>query len=325
MPVWKGAATDRCDAVAMAVAEWDQKQNEERRRLLYVAMTRAESWLVVAAAGDTGDALESWYSMIADGATRTDLVRSKLPVAGLGDGLRLSFGDWPEQAVDAETAPVITTAPPDWATRMPPHPADYVSVLTATGLGGAKVIGGPSQGDRDAAMLRGTRLHLLLEHLPAYPRDTWAGLSRTLLSGAEGGLADADEVDDLLSEVTQLIDAPALDQVLRPAPDTQVLAEVAITTPMPDGRILNGIIDRLVIGPTEILAVDYKTNSTVPDTPEATPEGILRQMAAYRTALRGIWPDRSVKVAVLWTQTQNMMELPDAILDQALDSVMRAP
>jgi ATP-dependent helicase/nuclease subunit A len=325
MPVWKGAATDRCDAVALAVARWDQKQEEERRRLLYVAMTRAESWLVVAAAGDTGAGLDSWYTMIAEGATRTDLTRSKLTVEGLGDGLRLSFGDWPEQAVDAKTNTLPPVHAPDWAMRMPPPPADYIGVMTATGLGGAKVISAPSQGDRDAAMLRGTRLHLLLEHLPAYPRDAWAGLARSLLSGAEGGLADADEVDDLLTEATDLIDAPALDQVLRPAPDTQVLAEVSVTTPMPDGRILNGIIDRLVISLTDILAVDYKTNHAVPDTPEATPEGILRQMAAYRLALRGIWPDRPVRVAVLWTQTRDLMVLPDAILDHALDTVMAAP
>ncbi len=325
MPVWKGAATDRCDAVALAVAEWDQRQDEERRRLLYVAMTRAESWLIVAAAGDTGDGLDSWYSMIADGATRADLTRSKLPVTGLGDGLRLSFGDWPEQAVAGHAASAIPEAAPDWALRMPPHPADYVSVLTATGLGGAKVIAAQTQGDRDAAMLRGTRLHLLLEHLPGYPADDWPRLARTLMAGAEGGLPDATELDDLLSEARDLIAAPALDAILRPAPGTQVLPEVALTTPMPDGRTLNGIVNRLVIAPDHVMAVNYKTNSTVPATPEATPEGILRQMAAYRLALRGIWPDRPVRVAVLWTQTAQLMELPDDVLDRALDQVLRAP
>ena len=324
-PVWKGAAGDRCDAVALAVAEWDQRQEEERRRLLYVAMTRAESWLIVAAAGDTGEGLESWYSMIADGATRTDLIRSKLPVAGLGEGLRLSFGDWPEQAVAGHAAPLPPQPAPDWAMRMPPHPADYVGVLTATGLGGAKVIAAQTQGDRDAAMLRGTRLHLLLEHLPSYPADDWQALSRTLLAGAEGGLPDADELDDLLAEARDLIAAPALDSILRPAPGTQVLPEVALTTPMPNGRILNGIVDRLVVAPDHVMAVDYKTNSTVPATPEATPEGILRQMAAYRLALRGIWADRPVRVAVFWTQTAELMELPDDLLDRALDQVLAAP
>ena len=324
-PVWKGAAGDRCDAVALAVAEWDQRQDEERRRLLYVAMTRAESWLIVAAAGETGDGLDSWYSMIAEGATRADLTRATLSVPGLGDGLRLSFGDWPEQAVTDHRAPLPPQPAPDWAMRMPPQPADYVGVLTATGLGGAKVIAAVTQGDRDAAMLRGTRLHLLLEHLPDHPQTEWPGLARTLLAGAEGGLPDAEDLDDLLAEAEDLIKAPALDAVLRPAPGTQVLPEVAVTTPLPDGRILNGIIDRLVVAPDHVMAVDYKTNSAVPATPEATPEGILRQMAAYRLALRGIWTDRPVRVAVLWTQTAELMELPDAVMDKALDQVLAAP
>ena len=49
----------------------------------------------------------------------------------------------------------------------------------------------------------------------------------------------------------------------------------------------------------------------------ATPEGYLRQMAAYRHALRAIWPDRRVETAILWTRTRALMPLPDALLDAA--------
>ncbi len=70
----------------MAVAEWQQRQEEERRRLLYVAMTRAESWLIVAAAGDTGEGLDSWHAMVAEGAGRTALTRQDLPIEGVGTG-----------------------------------------------------------------------------------------------------------------------------------------------------------------------------------------------------------------------------------------------
>ena len=37
--------------------------------------------------------------------------------------------------------------------------------------------------------------------------------------------------------------------------------------------------------------------------PSAVPEGILRQMGAYRAALAAIWPDRRVETAILWTRT----------------------
>ncbi|RJL21274.1 double-strand break repair helicase AddA [Paracoccus siganidrum] len=322
-PVWRGAAATRPDPVAEAVAAHDARQAEERRRLLYVALTRAESWLIAAAAGETGDdPLDSWHGMIAEGATRAGLDGDRFEVPGIGEALRLGFGDWPETAVQAETAPADATALPDWA-RRPARPApEMPRSVAATALGGAKALGAalPEGVDADpaAAMLRGTRLHLLLEHLPGLPAADWPEAARAALAGAEGGLPDAPELAALLAEAREVIEAPDLAAVMDPPAGAQVLREVALTAPLPGIGILHGTIDRLVIGDDGILAVDYKSNMQVPARPEQVPEGILRQMAAYRAALRGIWPGRPVRVAVLWTASRSLMELPDAILDAAL-------
>ena len=91
------------------------------------------------------------------------------------------------------------------------------------------------------------------------------------------------------------------------------------------GLVLNGVIDRLVVTEALITAVDYKTNADVPATPEAVPLGILRQMAAYRAALRGIWPDRPLRMAVLWTATRSLMTLPDALLDRVMAELAPVP
>lgn len=318
MPVWRGTASDRCDAVALAVGAWEARQEEERRRLLYVAMTRAESWLIVAAAGETGDGLDSWHSVIASGAERAELTRSTVRIESVGDALRLSFGDWPDAAEAAPAPPVLRHEVPDWALRMPPPPPEYTAPIAASGLGGAKVIGAASDGDREAAMLRGTRLHLLLEHLPHHPAPDWPRLAPAVLAGAEGGLPDGPELADLLAEAQAVIGAPDLAVVMRPGPDDEVLAEVALTAPLAGLGVLNGVVDRLIVGPDRILAVDYKTNADVPSKPQATPLGILRQMAAYRAALHGIWPDRRIETGILWTATRSLMVLPGDLLDQAL-------
>ncbi|MBM3605286.1 MAG: double-strand break repair helicase AddA [Alphaproteobacteria bacterium] len=324
MPAWRGAAAERCDAVALAVGHWERRQEEERRRLLYVAMTRAESWLIVAAAGETGEATDSWHAMIMDGAGRSGLTRGTVEVPGLGQALRLSFGDWPEQAeADTRSAP-RPLAPPDWALRLPPPAPEFHAPLIASNLGGAKVVGGPSEGDRDAAMLRGTRLHLLLEHLPAHPVVEWPRIARALLAGAEGGLPDAGEMEDLLAEAQAVHTAPALQEIMTPPPGAQLLNEVALTAPLEGLGVLNGIVDRLLVASDGILAVDYKTNTEVPDMPEAVPEGILRQMAAYRAALRCIWPDRPVRTAILWTATRSLMELPNPLLDRVMAGLIAA-
>lgn len=321
MPVWRGSADERCDAVALAVGDWEQRQEEERRRLLYVAMTRAESWLIVAAAGETGDGQDSWHAMIAEGAGRAGLDTAPLEIEGIGTGQRLSFGDWPQAAQAAEPAPPVHTALPDWTRQMPPNPPDYVAPVTATGLGGAKVLGAVSDGDREAAMLRGTRVHLLLEHLPHHARSDWPRLARAVLAGGEGGLPEPDELADLLAEAEAILSAPALAEVMQPEPGMAVLEEVALTAPIAGLGTLNGVVDRLIVGKARVLAVDYKTNSEVPARPEDTPEGILRQMAAYRAALRAIYPARRIEVAVLWTAARALMILPDAVLDGALPAL----
>ncbi len=57
-------------------------------------------------------------------------------------------------------------------------------------------------------MLRGTRLHLLLEHLPAHPASDWPRIARAILSGAEGGLPDSPDMADLLDEARAVLSAP---------------------------------------------------------------------------------------------------------------------
>ena len=115
------------------------------------------------------------------------------------------------------------------------------------------------------------------------------------------------------AEAAAVITAPELAEVMTPAPGAQILAEVGLTAPLPGLGMIHGAVDRLIVSEAEILAVDYKSNTVVPDRPEDTPEGILRQMAAYRAAMRLIWPGRPVRIAVLWTAARSLMPIPDAV------------
>ncbi|HBS49115.1 MAG TPA: double-strand break repair helicase AddA, partial [Rhodobacteraceae bacterium] len=88
-PLWR-VNTDRMPPLmARACADLQERQMAERMRLLYVAMTRAEKWLVVAMAGKPKEG--SWYDCVAQ-AMRAD---GAAPFeTGAGPGLRLSHGDW---------------------------------------------------------------------------------------------------------------------------------------------------------------------------------------------------------------------------------------
>ena len=78
-------------------------------------------------------------------------------------------------------------------------------------------------------------------------------------------------------------------------------------------------IDRLIVRDDHILAVDFKSNATVPQTPDQVPEGILRQMGAYAHALAQIWPGRRIETAILWTASGELMALPAGLTSAALN------
>ena len=320
--LWRGRKGERPDAVEDLAAHLTERQLQERKRLLYVGLTRAESWLIVAAAGETGEAEESWHAMVAAGFGRSGLTESRIPAPWGGEIRRLSFGDWPETAPDARRFEAAPVSEPGWLRAAPPPMPEKRRPIAATGLGGAKVIAG-GDGDATAAMLFGTRLHLLLEHLPGRDPADWPAIARDVLADAEGGLPEPAALAGLLAEAQAVLTAPDLAEVFALPEGAEVFAELDLAAPLPGIGTIWGKLDRLVITKDRLLAVDYKSNRDVPARPEDVPLGILRQMAAYRAALGLIWPDRPVEVAVLWTATRSLMPLSDALIGDVLAGLDR--
>ena len=96
------------------------------------------------------------------------------------------------------------------------------------------------------------------------------------------------------------------------------LAEVPITGTLSgqEGpKVISGQLDRLLVTPDAITLIDYKTNRPPPETEDKVAPQYLRQMAAYREALREIYPGRPVRSVLLWTVGPRLMPLSDGILD----------
>ncbi|MCA8881052.1 MAG: double-strand break repair helicase AddA [Rhodobacteraceae bacterium] len=308
---WKTAAEATAPPVAAAKADWQAGQTAERQRLLYVAMTRAEVWLWICAAGDDSKADASWHRQIESGLVRAGATELEYPT---GPGLRLASGDWtgPPQ-VRIPAAPSMHAFLPEWATAAAPAAGDVPEPLRPSDLGGAKALPGEAGFDEATALDRGSRLHLLLEHLPALPKAGWRAAAADLL-GAPDDLLDEAEHADLFDEAVGVLTRPDLAHLFAPA----TLAEVDLTAPLPGGGRIHGKVDRLIVTASQVLAVDFKSNRVVPATPDETPDGLLRQMGAYASALKAIYPERRVATALLWTRTGQLMALPDSLVMAAL-------
>jgi ATP-dependent helicase/nuclease subunit A len=280
-------------------------------------MTRAESWLIVTAAGDLPKDGSSWYQIVEAGLEKVGASQVSFAFADgeEGQGLRQEHGEWGATANEsAPPEPEPEHDLPELFLRPAPEPARPEETLSPSNLGGAKAIAGPGALDEEAATRRGSQIHLLLEHLPQAPRDQWPHLAGQLLAAGPLAASQAETVT-LLQEAERVLTAPDLAFLFT----GDALAEVSVSAPLDTlGRRVHGMIDRLLIEPARILAVDFKTNAVVPERPEDTPDGLLRQMGAYAEALGRIYPGRTVETALLWTRSAQLMMLPHDLVTAAL-------
>ncbi|MDD7969823.1 double-strand break repair helicase AddA [Roseinatronobacter alkalisoli] len=306
---WRGSKDETPPGVQTAVDAAADARAQEDARLLYVAMTRAESWLIVAGAGTTKRE-SCWHNLVAQGLAHTGAVPCPMPT---GQGLRHQHQDWPETGTDGGAPPPPDAPPvPDFmwmpVAALPDAPPD----LSPSALGGAKALRGDAGLDEDAALARGQQLHLLLEHLPLWAEADWPMRAVDLLASSDAGIPH--DPDALLAEARGVLSAPELAPLFAPGS----LAEVEITA-MLFGRPLNGQIDRLIVTEEIVQAVDFKSNAVVPQSPADVPEGLLRQMGAYAHALQQVFPGRRIRTGLLWTASAQLMWLPTDIVMAALD------
>ena len=310
IPLWRPRAQQVPDALSDVLNEERAREEAEEDRLLYVAMTRAETWLIAACVKPQKGSGAGWFEKIEAGAQRAGAVPMIFDGA---EGLRVEHGGWTQTARSApseppkppQTLPACFSQP----ATLPPTSPD---AITPSELGGAKALPGDAGLDEDAAKRRGRQIHLLLEVLPTEPEADWPDIAQRLfLRGPDA--ANTSDLRGLMEEAVRVLKSPAL----APLFALGTLAEVAVTAPLPQGR-LHGIIDRLIITDTTIRIVDFKTNAEVPNSPETCPEGILRQMGAYAAALAQIYPSHGIETAILWTRAADLMVLPHDLVTDAL-------
>jgi ATP-dependent helicase/nuclease subunit A len=147
------------------------------------------------------------------------------------------------------------------------------------------------------------------------PRADRAAVAARLLAQGPDPATQA-ETALLLAEAEKVLDKPSLARLFT----GEALTEVPITATLAvlGGQRVHGVIDRLIIAPDRVLAVDFKTNAELPERAEDTPEALLRQMGAYAHALAQIYPDRAIETALLWTRTTTLLPLPHALVSDAL-------
>ena len=101
-PMWKTRADQTPEVIAQALAQAKAAQGEERMRLLYVALTRAEKWLIVCGCGETGKDANNWHGLVQAGMNEAGASIYPSPT---GEDFVCSLARGPMQVAQQKTPP----------------------------------------------------------------------------------------------------------------------------------------------------------------------------------------------------------------------------
>jgi ATP-dependent helicase/nuclease subunit A len=312
LPLWRVSSglQDPCSRAADQAALVAQQQ--EQRRLLYVALTRAQERLIVAGWQRRNQSGPTWYDWVAAGMARLGAERAPSP---LPPGEVLRHGDVPRcgpaQLRLALSDRQVARPAPSWLHRTVPPEAKPLRAVRPSRLTDDDEPAAPSPllAEAGGAYRRGRLVHRLLQALPSHAADRREALLEHLLADPALALG-GDERRDLADEVRRIVDAPDLAGLFGPTSRAEVPLAGVI-----GGERIFGQIDRLAVSDAEVLIVDYKSDRAPPVEPDQVPLAYLRQMAAYRALLREVYPGRAVRCALLWTAGPRLTLLDGTLLD----------
>lgn len=308
---------------------------QEYRRLLYVAMTRAADHLIVCGYRGPRENPDCWHAMISR-SLAADETRCKPQTFSAGgeewEGLL-----W--HSTSREPKPIDRVAPhePDVPHSLPaslmqplPPPPSLPRPLSPSGAGtiiddGADdlLVGSPlfakSEVSSGLALQRGRLVHRMLQTLPDYPIEERAAAARRYAERA-ARFWPAIEREKLIASTLAVLSEPAI----QPAFSSNSRAEISIMGTLRLGRqdyAVSGRIDRMAVEGDSVILVDYKTNRVPPANDKAIPFAHIAQLAIYKSILEPLYPGKSFTCALVYTENASLMPLSDKALSAALAAI----
>jgi len=303
-------------AVREAKAEADAAAMRERRRLLYVALTRAKDRLIVCGFENTkGVAEGSWY----------DLTRRAAQTMGQeiveGDDKRFVIGDADTEAFSGEDdEPAEAVSLKRWMREAAPKETVTPRLIRASDAAGLEEPAtlSPLSSDGAKRFQRGNLVHGLLARLPDVAPDK---RRETALRYLHANNVEDTEAAQIADETLAVLSDKQFAAAFAEGSKAEVALVADLSKELGDGARLNGRIDRLAITADEVLVVDFKTNRPPAARAEDVATVYKAQMALYKAALSRVFPGKRITCALVWTDGPSLMPLPDDMLEAEIGAI----
>ena len=294
-PTCAGDFNNLCDTLKNKQKD---KMLEEYRRLLYVAVTRAEDIMIFCGFRKKAPSPDnSWYNIFKNSFTKfannassvwtyenpqeivleeKTVQKQENPKTDIPDFMFLPA------AKEKPLSKPLTPSKPD------EEPASTSPLITI---------------DDSAFYKRGNIIHKLLQFIPDIPKEQRIDYIAKFIKNKAPEFSEKEQ-QKIISEVTNLIENKEFGIVF--SKDSK--AEVPIMGE-DEGKIISGQIDRLIITDSKIIVVDYKTNRQPPKNINDVPPAYISQLAAYKALLKKIYPQKEIETYLLWTNSAYMMKI----------------
>ena len=318
LPLWPGRRAHE-ESISTTIRERARKRDsDEYRRLLYVAMTRAEDRLYVCGWQGTKTAPDGcWNHLVRDGLVALeeteDIILEFAQGDGWsGDGLRLACAQTAEPELAAEVAldrGEVEELKPYFREPAPPEPRPPRPFAPSRPIDALPPPRGPLEEDGGSSFLRGRLIHRLLELLPdLHPEARVDSAERFLARSAHGLEPEAQA--EIAAEVLAVFNDPRAEALF--GPDSR--AEVPLAAVL-GKHVISGQVDRLVVEEGRVLVVDYKSGRAAPQDESTIAKAYVAQMATYRAVLRTIFATREIRCALLFTDGPALVWVSDSLMD----------
>jgi ATP-dependent helicase/nuclease subunit A len=303
-PLLRPKKDERCPPFEEIILGQEKRDLEEHMRLLYVALTRAADRLVVSGVrpkerkdGADPRPANCWHRIVE---------QAMIPIAAPGEAhVALHYGsDAGGQPKRAKVKADLTrVAIPAWATTPAPREARPPRPLAPSAIAADDETAPPPSEAMRTAALRGTWIHQLLERLPAVEPSARAEAADRWLERS-AGVANRVNRELIVAQVCGLLSDPQFTGLFGPGS----LGEAPLAATLPDGRVIAGTVDRLLVEEDRVSVIDFKTGR-VPASHADIPNAHRAQMHAYSEALQVIFPGRQVSASLLYTAGPKLIEV----------------
>jgi ATP-dependent helicase/nuclease subunit A len=321
VPLWSPRTDYDSEVYAERQGEAQQKQEEEYRRLLYVALTRAEDRLYVCGYhGKNKPKPMCWYNLVAQAFPANAESYSFMKDDAGNDLMALRLSHPQEIAVAASATAKTKTEDvrkplPSWVFELPPQ-----EQMPPTPLAPSKpdeeepAANSPLSRDDGWRFRRGNIIHHLLEILPQVD-ITMRQKTLDIYLAQQSLELTPEKQQAFAKEVMGILGHPEFSPIFGPGSRAEV-SVTGLTGSKEKGiRVLSGQVDRLLVNESEVMIVDYKTNRPPPERAEDIAPVYLKQLAAYKSVLQSIYPGKTIRCALLWTEKPVLMPVPDKLID----------